>query len=118
MFKIIEHVPCAELDDIERFQTIIQQAIDEEKVQEFVKFRKVSKAQMAKKRKRAEKEAIEAQEVKKGMEQESQDLEALKSLIQNKQKDRLSSMISSLEEKYVDKEKELKKGASKGTLLF
>jgi hypothetical protein len=117
MFKIIEHVPCAELDDIERFQAIIQKAIDQGKVEEFAKFRKVSKAQLAKKRKRAEKEAIEAQEAKKKMDHEAQDMDALKSLIQNKQKDRLSNMINSLEEKYVNQEKERKK-AAKGMILL
>jgi DnaJ family protein C protein 9 len=116
MFKIIEHVPCAELDDIERFQEIIQQGIDQGKVEEFLKFRKVNKAQLAKKRKRAEKEAIEAQECKKEMEQKDQDMDALKSLIQSKQKDRLSNIINSLEEKYVNQDKKKKKTAPKVSL--
>lgn len=118
MFNIIDHVPCAELDDIERFQVIIQNGIDEGKVEEFPKFRKVSKAQLARKRKRAEKEAIQAEEAKKEMQQETQDLDALKSLIQNRQKDRLSNMINSLEEKYGNEKKNDKKIADKGIFFL
>ena len=120
MFKIIEHVPVAELDDIERFQVIIQDAISKGNVQEFPKFRKVGKAQLEKKRKRAAKEAIEAQELKmelKGKRKsddqgEDHDMDALRALIQAKQKDRQSNLIASLEEKYLDQEKDRKR--SKG----
>ena len=118
IFKIIDSVPCSELEDLDRFHDMIQAAIDAGEVQEYAKFKKVPARELKKRQKAAQSEAKQAEkalaELKaKNHAESDENLDAdaeLKAMIQQKNKSRMESLVSSLEANYTDQKK--KSGAS------
>jgi DnaJ family protein C protein 9 len=130
MFAIIDSVPCSELSVIKRFQSMIENAIAQGEVEEFIKYKKVPERELKKREKEAKKEEKEAREALNALakfnanhdsngsndensENSDKDLDAsekqLKSLIQKNQKNRFDSLLAHLEEKYEGQEKSTKR---------
>jgi DnaJ homolog subfamily C member 9 len=99
VLKMIDKIPLSTLDDIDRFIVICKDAIQQGEVQQFKLFPTISKSKLIKKKKQAEKEK---EECRKEMELKQNELDQSNELqvqLQNRNKERLEGLISSLEKK-------------------
>lgn len=141
IWKIMESVPLIELGEIERVYNIIQTAIDADEVALLEKFGPIDQRKLAKKKKRAEKEAQEAEELREeiearrkrkktgatqtrkaiaGRKEDNASMDDLKPLIQERGRNRMDAMLQRLADKYTKKRqptqsaKNKRKHAAKG----
>lgn len=105
LLKLIEHVPLSTLADLDRFQKIIQDAIDAGTVPLIKPFPKINKKELAKMQREMEQEAKEAEEI---ASRDTGDMESLKKAIQRQSQQRSEALISRLEEQYVNDEDDSK----------
>jgi DnaJ family protein C protein 9 len=108
LLDIIDHVPLCSLDDLERFETLIQDAIEAGEVEKFKKFPTVNKRDLAKRKSQAKKEAAEAnklQKEKKKQETEAQNQVSLEAQLKKRNEERLNNLISKLEANVPKKKK-------------
>lgn len=121
MDQIMDNVLCCTLDDEERFIQTLQELINEGELPEFDSFTKESKKKKAARKRKAKKEEKEAEEMRKELsikapaEDEEDSANALATIIQRRQNQRMDTLMASLEAKYCQPKKTKKKGTAKGS---
>jgi DnaJ family protein C protein 9 len=108
LLEIIDHVPLCSLDDLERFEVLIQEAIDAGEIEQFKKFPTINKRELAKRKAQARKEAAEAKKLrkdKKKQESEAQNQLSLETELKKRNEERLNNLISKLEANVPKKKK-------------
>jgi hypothetical protein len=102
----VDYVTCAELDDIDRFQKIIEEAIAAGEVSQFRAFPKINQRELETKRKQAIKEE---KKVNAMGNTDGDGLEALRVAIQSKGKSRMENIFTEMTGKYTNQSKSKKK---------
>jgi hypothetical protein len=105
-FKLVDHVTCAELDDIERFQKIIEEAIAAGEVSQFRAFPKINQRELETRKKQSLKEEKEVNAMGNAA---GDGLEALRVAIQSKGKKKMENLITEMTGKYKAASKTKKK---------
>lgn len=118
MDEIMENVLCCTAEDEERFVETLQELINAGELPDFDAFSKESKKKKAARKRKAKKEEKEAEEMREELYKNApvkDDSEnALAALIQNRQGQRMDSLMASLEAKYCQPKK-TKKGGKKSS---
>ncbi|XP_071824798.1 dnaJ homolog subfamily C member 9-like isoform X1 [Apostichopus japonicus] len=119
MDQIMANVLCCTADDEERFRQTLQELIESEELPEFDTFSKENKKKKSARKRKAKKEAKEAEEMKKEFYSKASIQEdsgnALATMIQSRQNQRMDSLMANLEAKYCQPKKTKKKGTAKVT---
>ena len=98
LLDVIDHVPLSNYDDLKRFQSIIQEAIDKGQLEVLGDFPKVNQKELKKREAKLKREAKQAQAMK-------SDLNDLAKAIQLKSKSRMDSLLANMEDKYAGKKR-------------
>ncbi len=100
---MMERILFSNVDEEDRYRTIVKKAIEEKRVKKYAIFFKVNQKDRQKRRKQEEQEAIEAEALRKELKLDQTE-DGLAALIMARNSQRLQATIAAIEEKYTKRQ--------------